>query len=420
MSAMFLSFIIPFLHHVIDLNIVKSTIDEHANQGIQKIIYSPQQMLMGFESEEHASSFKNLNITFQQILYVIYGLGVFVLLFRFLINLRNVFLLIKRNRIEHRGKWKLIILRNELPSFSFFNYVFINQNDLKRNAKEVDQIIQHELMHVVNRHTFDIIFIELVTIVLWFNPFMFLYKRSIKQIHEFHADAEASSFTGTRNYAMLLVGMAASQRSFSLVSNFSKKQLKQRIIMLNSLKSNKMTKFRYFLIFPLVGMLTFVACNLAPVDAQEIEKASVFVKSEEAKIPSIFPVDQVEGVGISSKFEKMINPITKKEVFHKGIDIKAPEGTSIFATADGTILKARYSDKGYGNVIYIEHADNYVTVYAHMKDFSVRVGQKVEKGDVIGTIGNTGMSTAPHLHYEVRKSDENQNPMDYIGEFVEK
>lgn len=100
--------------------------------------------------------------------------------------------------------------------------------------------------------------------------------------------------------------------------------------------------------------------------------------------------------------------------FHKGIDIAGTVGDDVFAAMDGNVIYAQYNDGGYGNLIIIEHEDDMNTYYGHLSDFHVKVGDKVKKGDVIGAVGNTGFSTGPHLHFELRVDNEPVDPTDYI------
>ena len=93
------------------------------------------------------------------------------------------------------------------------------------------------------------------------------------------------------------------------------------------------------------------------------------------------------------------------------MDFSAPQGTPVYAPGEGTIIKARRTRESYGNQIKIDHGYGYITFYAHLKDIKVKKGEKVKRGQLIGTIGNTGKSTAPHLHYEVRKNDRTVNPI---------
>jgi murein DD-endopeptidase MepM/ murein hydrolase activator NlpD len=100
--------------------------------------------------------------------------------------------------------------------------------------------------------------------------------------------------------------------------------------------------------------------------------------------------------------------------FHKGIDIAGDIGDDVLASMDGNVIYAQYNDGGYGNLIIIEHEDDMNTYYGHLSNFYVKVGDKVKKGDVIGAVGNTGFSTGPHLHFELRVDNEPVDPTEYI------
>jgi murein DD-endopeptidase MepM/ murein hydrolase activator NlpD len=99
---------------------------------------------------------------------------------------------------------------------------------------------------------------------------------------------------------------------------------------------------------------------------------------------------------------------------HTGIDFAASIGTPIYATADGVIEEVSVRFSGYGKMVIIDHGFGYKTRYAHMHDFTVRSGQNVKRGELIGYVGNTGLSTAPHLHYEVMLNDVHINPVHYF------
>ena len=130
-----------------------------------------------------------------------------------------------------------------------------------------------------------------------------------------------------------------------------------------------------------------------------------------ASIPAIQPVKTNNQVRIASGFGWRIHPIYKVVRFHSGIDYIGRSGTPIYATGDGTVIKVEYSRTGYGNMIIVSHGFGYQTLYAHLGKPTVRRGQKVKRGEQIGTIGNTGLSTAPHLHYEVILNNIKLNPV---------
>ena len=132
-----------------------------------------------------------------------------------------------------------------------------------------------------------------------------------------------------------------------------------------------------------------------------------------ASIPAIQPVSNKDLSRMASGFGNRIHPIYKTRKFHAGMDFSAKTGTPIYATGDGEISKIKRSRKGYGNHVVINHGFGYKTLYAHMSKYIVKKRQKVKRGDIIGYVGNTGTSVAPHLHYEVHKDGKKINPVNF-------
>lgn len=133
-----------------------------------------------------------------------------------------------------------------------------------------------------------------------------------------------------------------------------------------------------------------------------------------AAIPAIQPVANKELIALASGYGMRVHPVYKVLKMHTGVDFAATIGTPIYATADGVIDRQEVSFSGYGKVIEIDHGFGYRTRFAHMHDFAVRQGQKVKRGDLIGYVGDTGLSTAPHLHYEVFVNGVLVNPVHYF------
>lgn len=129
-------------------------------------------------------------------------------------------------------------------------------------------------------------------------------------------------------------------------------------------------------------------------------------------IPAIQPVSNKDLKQTASGYGMRIDPIYKTTKFHAGMDFSANTGTPIYATGNGTVVKAGW-ESAYGNLIKIDHGFGYVTWYAHLSKIRVRAGQKVMRGEVIGEVGNTGKSTGPHLHYEVHVKGKVVNPVNY-------
>lgn len=133
-----------------------------------------------------------------------------------------------------------------------------------------------------------------------------------------------------------------------------------------------------------------------------------------ASIPSIQPVANDDLTRTASGFGYRIHPIHKINKFHAGMDFTAKTGTPIHSTGDGKVVFAEYATNGYGMHVIIDHGYGYQTLYAHMSRIGVRKGQQVKRGDEIGLIGNTGLSSGPHLHYEVHKNSEPVDPVNFF------
>lgn len=138
------------------------------------------------------------------------------------------------------------------------------------------------------------------------------------------------------------------------------------------------------------------------------------VKNKEkllAGTPAIQPVSNKDLNRIASGFGYRIDPVYKTIKLHAGLDFAAPQGTPIYATADGVVREAGFSDGGYGNHVVVNHGYGYETLYGHMVRIKARNGQKVTRGEVIGYVGSTGKSTGPHCHYEVHKNGQKLDPV---------
>jgi len=165
-------------------------------------------------------------------------------------------------------------------------------------------------------------------------------------------------------------------------------------------KSHK--RWLYLSVLPLAAIL------LLAFQAPEVSESTVA-----GEIPSMFPLPEKYRDKVTWAHEqKAIHPFSKKEVTHHGVDIAAPRGTKVYAASGGLVRKAEFLE-GWGNLIVIEHSNGFTTHYAHLEGFRVEAGDKVAKGETVATVGSTGKSTGPHLHFEVRKEDTSLNPEDY-------
>ncbi|MEK6153445.1 M23 family metallopeptidase [Flavobacteriaceae bacterium 3-367] len=132
-----------------------------------------------------------------------------------------------------------------------------------------------------------------------------------------------------------------------------------------------------------------------------------------AAIPAIQPINNEKLTRMASGFGWRSDPFTKARKMHWGMDFTAPKGIPIYATGDGKVIRADNGASGYGKHIRIDHGYGYMTLYAHLSKYNVKKRQKVKRGDLIGFVGSTGRSEAPHLHYEVWKDDARINPINF-------
>jgi murein DD-endopeptidase MepM/ murein hydrolase activator NlpD len=152
------------------------------------------------------------------------------------------------------------------------------------------------------------------------------------------------------------------------------------------------------------------------VQSNSLDEIVKLAKEKEkmlASIPAIQPVSNEYLSRMASGYGWRNDPFTKARKFHKGMDFTAPKGTPIYATGDGIVIRADGRAVGYGRHVRIDHGFGYVTLYGHMTKYVVRRKQKVKRGDLIGYVGSTGRSKAPHVHYEVRKNGHQINPINF-------
>ena len=130
-------------------------------------------------------------------------------------------------------------------------------------------------------------------------------------------------------------------------------------------------------------------------------------------IPAIQPINNEDLKRMASGYGWRSDPFTKARKMHYGMDFTAPRGTPVYASGDGKITRADNNSSGYGKHIRIDHGYGYLSLYGHVSQYNVKKGQKVKRGDLIGFVGSTGRSEAPHLHYEVWKDNDRINPMNF-------
>jgi len=174
------------------------------------------------------------------------------------------------------------------------------------------------------------------------------------------------------------------------------------------------------------GLVTEVSKNIDVLNKQLVIQSKslddIIVSAKEkdkmlSHLPAIQPVANKDLKRLASGFGMRMHPILKIGKMHAGLDFAAHIGTPVYATGDGKI-KLAGRDGGYGNAVIISHGYGYETLYAHMSKIKARRGQSVKRGDIIGYVGSTGLSTGPHLHYEIHKDGKPIDPVSYFYQDV--
>lgn len=283
-----------------------------------------------------------------QIITIIYLTGVAIFLVRFFFQLGQLLLMVHKHGISHDEGLNIVFIDRNYAPFSFFNLIFINRREV--NDKNIKEIITHEQVHIRQRHSIDLIIIELMTIVQWFNPMVWLYRNSIKSIHEYLAD-EGVLVRGfdAINYQNLLLHQSMGIQVNELTNNFNHSLIKKRIIMMTKSKSNFMARLKVLLVTPvaLFLVLAFTASPMVQSIAQ-VDKSTKEAKEIQTSTPQVKPGEDIFTVvevmpkfpgGDDARIKYMQNTLKYPEAARKA----GKQGTvfvSYVVEKDGSITNA--------------------------------------------------------------------------------
>ncbi|MCK9616746.1 MAG: M56 family metallopeptidase [Lentimicrobiaceae bacterium] len=237
--SLLLSFILPVVHFPIMENAPE-------NPALSYILL--RQVSVGVQQIEKSTP----NISLADIIYLFVSIFIFIYL---IYNILRIFLLSQKGIKKPIGGFLIIETQVEIAPFSFFNRIFIQSNTEEKDAEE---ILAHEKVHVRQWHTLDVLFTEALKVILWFNPFIYLYNKSLRNIHEYLADRGVLlQGHNTINYQQLLLGMAIGQPHLVLINKFNH-SIKRRFIMMTKSKSNKLALLKLLLMMPLIAGMAMV------------------------------------------------------------------------------------------------------------------------------------------------------------------
>ncbi|TPD68347.1 M56 family metallopeptidase [Flavobacterium microcysteis] len=216
------------------------------------------------------------------ILWILYALITFILAIRLFLNINKVRNKIKNNRKEKISGATLVLIEEKILPYTFLNYIFINKKDYEnRNIEE--ELYTHELTHARQKHTFDILFIELLKTIFWFNPILIVYKKAIQLNHEFLADEKVvKSYNNVPSYQNLLLEKASWNSNFYLASNLNFSVTKKRLIMMTKTTSKSRALLKKIAVLPVLAGLIFISCIENSAIAKENKSAKAGVNWNDA------------------------------------------------------------------------------------------------------------------------------------------
>jgi hypothetical protein len=313
------------------------------------------------------------------LLIALYISGLLYKACNFVRNLRSIQKCIKQNPKVREGRFCLVELNEKVPPFSFFKYIFITNSYQKLSADELQRIKDHEKVHSQQLHSLDVLFIELISVIFWFNPLLIYLKKSIQDIHEYIVDEKiAERGKGKKDYAELLLKLASEVKGFNLSAGFSGNQIRRRIIMITRQRSLPEYKLMFALLIPvtILIMLSFSYIkNTDPLNAQ--------TKQNEVVNQSQLKIGKITWKGNTVYDLKTLNHafgLKEGSVYNKSLIDDRLNGTS--GAQDN--VASLYQDNGYltNRIIYDEKQNNEaidltITIYegkqAKFRDVIVKI-----------------------------------------------
>ncbi len=251
------------------------------------------------------------SLSLYPVLLAVYGMGVVFLGVRFGFQLWQIFRTIKSSPIQSGRDYRYVFTHKNIQPFSFFKYIFLNKDSIP--PQNLIRILAHERVHIKQYHSMDILLMELVTILQWFNPFVWPYKISLKETHEYLADgAVIAQGCSAAGYQLLILEQHVGGRLVELANNFHHSQIKRRITMMTKIKSKGTAKFKFLLILPLAAVLVLALAE-PRVNAQAEAPGDSHISRASSSQPAEIPTQAQEKSDQQKKEEKLKQEQQKKE-----------------------------------------------------------------------------------------------------------
>ena len=343
LTSLSLSLILPMIklpEHWSDLIFSPNFYDKPFSINILKplIGLAPKSIESGIQTSSHFNIWATLIFVFS----TIYFIGVFFQSYRLIKNLHHIRRITLKNPRKKEGKYWIINIDNKVAAFSFFNFIFLNGNYNGINSEELRQIKNHELIHVNQWHTLDILFVEIITILFWFSPLVRYAKNNLQDIHEYIADEKtAGNGEMKRHYAQLLINLASEIKPFRLSTGFSGKQISNRVRMISKKRSPSRFKLIFLSLVPASTLLLLSFSYLGNITAiSALNNHKLEINSSIKSSQKIGNINWVNNIVFNSDELNSILGIKKGDFYNK----KNFENR-IWKDMDG--ISTNYLDKGY-------------------------------------------------------------------------
>ena len=287
-------------------------------------------------------------IDWGQIIALLYWAGFIFCLMTTLLSFRKMFVLIRSGRKLQQGRYTLILVPSCVSPFSWGRYIILSEEDYEKHP---DEILTHEMMHLKSHHSIDLLFMECILWLHWFNPAIWLLKRELKDIHEYQADKGVlTQGVDATKYQLLLVKKAVGSSLYTLANSFNHSKIKKRITMMLKKKSNPWARLKYLYVLPLavIAVAAFarpeISSELDEISAVKVNDLTAIMKTEEVKSPEKHPAKEIKVQG--QVLEKSTNaPVVGANVIIKGTTsgtITDLDGNFVISMPVGATLSVSY------------------------------------------------------------------------------
>jgi len=327
-------------------------------------------------------------LTLSNLLFLIYSIGLIFTASRMIVGLTRIYKLFKTAKKTKLEQFTLVETEQFHLPFSFLNGVYIS-NELPLND-DVENILKHELSHVASWHTLDVLFVELLQVIFWFNPLIYLFKKAIKESHEYVADASVLQDTSQKIYGQILLRQSQSGLQIALANHFFHSHIKKRLTMMKQKKSNRPAMLKYLFALPVILLLMVL------FQSQTLHVDNEFV-------PNLIPV---ENSALLSRISEHVF------VKNSGIDLEVKNGTLVYASASGFISTICTTDD-MGYTLTLEHDENFKSYYGNLIQLFANQGN-VKKGQLIARVADSHGGSNAKLHFEIIKNGDWIDPREYL------